>query len=135
MNLERGGRLGKGLQRNEPCPGLRVVEDRVTLAERSALDVLARQSDRNAIGEDAGKGKVLGGRPVDGPLVRIVEHRLAALPGALQFLVEDEPGRRCLQPFIDLPQALEWNRGLRPRSGARRCWFWHRRLEILFRLQ
>ena len=135
VDLERGARLRERLERDERLAGLRVVEHRVTLAERAALDVFSGQPDRDAVGQDAGKGELLGRGPVDRSLGRVVQHRLAALAGAFQLLVEHESSRRRLQSFVDLPQPLERDGGLCARRGARRGGLRHRRLEILLGLQ
>ena len=62
------------------------------MAERAALDVLARQADGGAVFEDRRKRQVLGGGPVDGPLVGAVERDAALVADALQLLVNGEPG-------------------------------------------
>ncbi len=49
---EGRARLGEGLQRYVGGSLVSVVVDRQTLAEAPALDVLPRQPDRNAIGQD-----------------------------------------------------------------------------------
>ena len=107
----------------------------MTLAERAALDILARQPDRHAVGKDAGEGELLCGGPVDRSLARVVQHRLAPLAAAFQLLVKRESRGRRLQAFVDLSQPLERDGGFRARRRTRRCRLRHRRLEVLFGLQ
>ena len=67
--LERRLGLRQGLQRQVAIACDRVVEHRVAMAERAALDVLAGEADGDPVGEDRGQGQFLGGRPVDRPVV------------------------------------------------------------------
>ena len=73
VDLERGARLRQRLQRHVHPAVVGVVEDRVPVAERAALDVLAGQADADAVGQNRGERQLLGGRPVHGPLVFGVE--------------------------------------------------------------
>ena len=71
--------------------GVRVVEHGVAVAERAALDVLAGQPDRHAVGEDAGKRQLLGRRPVDRPLGRVGERGLRRSRPRSSFLWNVKP--------------------------------------------
>ena len=82
VQLERGGRAGQVLDRADRLAGLGVVQDEVALAERAALDVLAGQADRVALGQQRREGELLGVGPVD---AAVVAERLAA---ALELLDE-----------------------------------------------
>ena len=69
VDLERRPRLRQPLQRHVPVAGDRVVQHGVAVAEGAALDVLAGEADRDAVGEHRRQRQLLGGRPVDGALV------------------------------------------------------------------
>jgi hypothetical protein len=51
VHLERGLCAAEVLDRRERLPGLGVVEDHVALRERAALDVLAGEAHRDALGQ------------------------------------------------------------------------------------
>ena len=105
------------------------------MAERPALDVLSGQPDRNAVGQHSGKRQFFCAGPVDGSLIGVGKHRLAALATAFELLGEREAFRVCLQRVVDFYEPFERNPGLRLPGDAR----WHRlrngRHEILFRLE
>ena len=73
----------------------RVVQHRVAMAERAALDVLAGQPDGRAVGEDRRERQFLGGGPVDRRRLRIVERLAPAIAAALELAVHVKAfGRR-----------------------------------------
>src|SRR5262245_49249876 len=107
----------------------------MTMTERAAPDILTCQSDGHSVRENAGEGELLRCGPVDCAFCGIVQDRLAFLAPAFELLVKRESRRRCLQPFVDLAQPLEWDRGFRTRRRTWRRRFRHWRLEIFLWLQ
>ena len=65
MQLERGECVSEVLDRAHGLAGLCVVQDHVALAEGAALGVLSGEAQRDALGQQRGKGERLGVRPVD----------------------------------------------------------------------
>ena len=99
---------------------LLIDEHGMALREGAALDVLARQADREALVEQRGEGQGLGGRPVDAGafldhLAAGIEHALRACDGLVKpFGSRGQPGRRA---------RAAWRRRRRSgRGGDRRRW-------------
>jgi hypothetical protein len=65
VQLDRRQRPRQVLHGRDRLARLGVVEDEVALGERAALDVLAGQADRHALGQQRGERERLGVRPVD----------------------------------------------------------------------
>ena len=135
VDLERGLRLREVLQRDERLAGVRVVEHRVTMAEGAALDVLAGQADRHAVGQDRRKRQLLRGGPVDRALVRRSRAPRAPLAAAFELLVERKPSGDAQQRVVDVAQPRERHARSRPRGGAGRRRFRHRLDDVSLRLQ
>src|SRR5688572_3122822 len=135
VDFERRPGLIEGLQRNEAAAIRRVVEHRMATAERTALDILPRQPDGDAVRDDGREGELLGSAPIDRSFGRVVEHRLAPLAAALEFLVEREALRRCLQGFVDFAQTLDRDARISLRSRSCRRQLRHRRDVILLGLE
>ena len=131
------GRLGllERLQRDVALAGDRVVEDGVAVAERAALDVLAGEADRDAVGEDRGERQLLGGGPVDRPLVRVGQHQLAALAGAIELAVLLEAGRPRQQRGVERLELRQRHGGLHLTRGAGRRRLGDRLDEVALRLE
>ena len=110
VQLERRQRARQRLDRADRLAGLRVVQHHVALGERAALDVLAGQADRRALGQQRRERQRLGVRPVD-PAVGA--ERLAA---ALELLDELGMDREALgdaqQLVVEDPQPLGADGGL-----------------------
>ena len=120
VDFEGRQRLPERLQRHVLLPGLRVVIDGVPVAEGAALDILSRQADGRAVGENRRQRQLFAEGPVDRPLVRRVERAGALLARALQLSMKREAVRRGQQARIDLAQPLDRDRGPRGRGGAGR---------------
>ena len=69
VDLERRPGLRQPLQRDVSIAGDAVVVHGVAMAERAALDVFARQADRDAVFENRRERQILGGGPVHRRLV------------------------------------------------------------------
>ena len=126
---------GSDLQRHVHAAVVHVVEDRVPMAERPALDIFAGEADARAVAQNGRVGQLLGQRPVDRALVRRVEGGVPLLAHALQLAVHGEVGRQRQQRPVERLQLLERHAGLGARRGARRRRFRLRLDEILFRLE
>ena len=110
VQLERGERAGQVLDRAERLAGLRVVEDEVAVRERAALDVLAGEADRRALGQQRGERERLGLGPVD---AAVGAERVAP---ALELLDELGVDREAVgdreQLLVERPQAVGLDGGL-----------------------
>ena len=115
MDLERrAAPAGTSCSGTYSLAGVRVVEHGVTVAEGAALDVLAGQPDRDAVGEDAWQSA--SSSAVAQSIVRSVglsSTRLAPLAAALELPVKREALGRRQQRVVDRAQPLERHAGLR----------------------
>ena len=102
MRLGWDASLRQMLERHESIAGFRVVEHRMAMAEGAALDVLAGEPDRYAVGEDGGERELLSRRPVDRSLVRRVEHAPAVHVNDLGVTTATVKSRTCLQRVFQL---------------------------------
>ena len=109
VQLEGGLRARQVLDRRQRVAGLGVVQDEVALGERAALDVLAGEADRHALGEQRGEGELLGVRPVD-PAVG-AERLAAALELAGELGVDGEALGRRQQLVVERAQPVGVDRG------------------------
>ena len=108
MDLERRRRLVEMLQGRERRPGLDVVQDGVTMRERAALGVLARDPDRDPVDEQRRERERLALPPVDAAL-------LERLPAPLELLhqlrVRREPVGRAQELLVQLAQLVRGDGG------------------------
>ena len=115
VQLHRRERAGQRLDRRHALAGLGVVQHEVALGERAALDVLAGQAHRRALGQQRRVGEALGLRPVDAAL------GADGLAPALELLdelgVHGEAVGDRQQLLVERLQALGRDRGLDLRRG------------------
>ena len=97
----------------------------MAMTEGAAFDVFAGQPDADAIGEDRRERQILGSRPVNRPLVRIVQRIDPLLAHPLELAVHGEVGGQRQERRVELPQPIERHRRLRLGGGA-----WRRRLGL-----
>ena len=109
VQLERRERARQRLDRADGLAGLGVVQDEVALGERAALDVLAGQADRRALGQQRGVGQLLGVGPVDAAVG--AQRGAAALQLLDELGVDGEALGRGQQLVVERLQALVRDRG------------------------
>jgi hypothetical protein len=105
------------------------------MAEGAALDVLAGEADADSVRQDRRQRQLLGQRPVDGALARLVQRGVALLAHALELPVHREIGRQRQQRPVQGAQLVERHAGLDARRGAGRRRLGLRLDEVLFGLQ
>ena len=132
VDLEGRLRLGQHLQGRVAGAGDRVVQHRVTVAERAALHVFAGEANGDALGQHRRHGEFFGGGPVDRAFVGRGEHGALALATALQLLVHREAGRHLRERLGDGFELRQRHRGVHAGSGAARRH--HRHLGHVVRL-
>ncbi len=90
------------------------------MAERAALDVLARQPDRRAVFEDGRERQLLGRRPVDRAFGGGGEHLPAPLAAAIELPVHREALGHGQEALVQRLQAAERDGRLRLSGRSRR---------------
>ena len=102
MDLERRARIREMLQGRVLLAGLRIVQDGVTMTERSAFGILTRDADRRSLGEQRGKGKPFGQTPIDFAIR--LQRGLALLELRDEFLIRRKSIGRCDQRIRPLQE-------------------------------
>ena len=136
VNLERRPRArqrGRAARALSPVTASCSTAWRWLKVPRSTSSPVSRIGD--AVLENRGKGQLLGRRPVDRPLVRLVEHRRAALARAFELAVHREALRHRQQLAIERGEPIQRHRGLHAARGAARRRLGQRRHVVLFRLE
>ena len=95
-----------------------VVEHGVPMAEGPSLDVLAREPNRRAVGQDAGERELFGRRPVNRRLLRIVERASPAIAPPLELAMHVEAVGRDEQRVVELAKPIDGHGGHRGAGGA-----------------
>ena len=95
------------LERDIYAFALLVVENSVTLRERTALDILARHTHMVAFLTESTKSKCFSSGPVD--VLALVNSLLAIRKNALEVSMDMEALRRARYLVGNLLQLLAWN--------------------------
>src|SRR4051812_7787899 len=96
------------------------MENRMSLVECAALNVLPGHADRNPIGQDRTESQFFGSRPINRRLVRIIEDFVTALACLFQLGVKVKMFWRPQQRLVQLSQQVERYGGLGATCSARR---------------
>ncbi len=112
MTSKRGLPFGDVIERDEALLGLLVVEHGMALREGAAFDILARQADRAAGGEQRAESERFPCRPVDAAAA--LDRLLAVVDEASDRAVDRQSLRQIGEPGADFAQRLQRHRGSAP---------------------
>src|SRR6266545_1024098 len=107
VDLEGRACPRKRSERNVFSARDRIVKHGMPMTEGASLDILASETNGYAVFEDASERKLLGGRPVDGPIDRLIQHRGTPLTSAFEFAMHGKSFGQRQQLAIERHEPFE----------------------------